>query len=78
MPAELHRLSSQKAEAKSGSGGVQRLQQPTGAHAVMNSEQFIVLGSVFTLRTWMEQCSLSAGARRPREGGCSYVHCVAI
>lgn len=40
----------------------------------MSSEQFIVLGSVFTLCTWMEQCFLSAGARHPNEEGCSYVH----
>lgn len=36
--------------------------------------QFIVLDSVFTLCTWTQQRSLSAGARRPNEEGCSYVH----
>lgn len=32
------------------------------------------MGSVFMLCTRMQQCFLSAGARRPNEEGCSHVH----
>lgn len=39
----------------------------------MNSDLFIVLGSVFTLCTLREQCFLSEGARRRNEEGCSCV-----